>query len=323
MKTIIIIFALIATASAQVLLVSPQRDRQPTLAPHDCYCGQSCKCDPCECNVAKAKPVVSVKKAYNPTEASVIVRNANGKQAFQCSGTAIDTKTVATCWHILRERDFLNITVDGKPARVLRFDPASDVALLETEHELKSVPVAREPLKAGDECHAYGYEFDKKGLLYRWRTKISQVNRYRGFPNQSIVGRPQSGRSGGGLFNERGELVGVCSAADGQEGLYCGLDAIRQLVYGTAPKIAPQAIKPKQATPFLQDCPTGTCPLVPNGNKPAANRPIAQPPAVFQGSLCPNGNCTKAPSVQKVLPSERRQVPMSPVRRGFFFRGRR
>ena len=33
---------------------------QPTLAPHDCFCGVSCKCDPCSCNVVSAPKPTSV-----------------------------------------------------------------------------------------------------------------------------------------------------------------------------------------------------------------------------------------------------------------------
>ena len=59
MKTLLIILVLCFTASAQVLIVASQ----PTLAPHDCYCGVSCKCDSCECNVsAKPTPKISVMK---------------------------------------------------------------------------------------------------------------------------------------------------------------------------------------------------------------------------------------------------------------------
>ena len=44
--------------------------------------------------------------------------------------------------------------------------------------------------------------------------------------------RRSEGRSGGGLFNEKGELIGVCYAADyeGNEGLYAALDSIHDEV---------------------------------------------------------------------------------------------
>ena len=268
MKTLLLIFALSSLAYGQW---SWAVDPAPTLAPADCKC-VDCKCDPCDCH-AKAKPVVSVRKTFTPAEASVIVRAAKGKEAFQCSGTAICDHTVLTCWHILRERDFLNITVNGKPARVLRFDAKSDVALLTTEEQLKPVKVASEPLRAGEACTAYGYEYDKAGKLWKFPANLVQHNRYRGFPNQSTRGRDpvKSGRSGGGLFNAAGELVGVCSAADGQEGLYCGLEAVRSLVYGETQKIAPKAIEPKPSTPnivneWMRDpnCnrADGQCPLI-------------------------------------------------------------
>ena len=46
--------------------------------------------------------------------------------------------------------------------------------------------------------------------------------------NIEAQGAPVEGRSGGGLFNAKGELIGVCFAADyeGNEGLYAALDSI-------------------------------------------------------------------------------------------------
>lgn len=252
---------------AQVIwLVEPT----PTTAPKDCPC-ISCKCDPCDCNSPQlAATVKSVKKTYTPAEASVIVRASKGKEAYQASGTAICDHTVLSCWHVTRG-DGWTYTINGKPATLLRSDSKSDVALFVAEEQLKPVKVASEPLKAGEACTAYGYEWNKQGKLWRFPATLIQHNRYQGFPNQSTRGRDPvlSGRSGGGLFNASGELVGVCSAADGQEGLYCGLDAVRSLVYGETPKIAPKAIEPKPSTPnivneWMQDpnCKTGQCPLI-------------------------------------------------------------
>jgi hypothetical protein len=215
-------------------------------------------------------PVVSVKKSYAPAEASVIVRASKGKEAYQCSGTAVSDNNVVTCWHITRG-DGWTYTINGKPATLLKFDSKSDVALFSTEETLKPCKVANEPLKAGEACYGMGYEYNKQGKLWKFPANIVQHNRYSGFPNQSTRGRDPvlSGRSGGGLFNSKGELVGVCSARDGADGLYCGLDAVRSLVYGETPKIATKAIEPKPSTPnivneWMQDpnCKTGQCPLL-------------------------------------------------------------
>ena len=58
--------------------------------------------------------------------------------------------------------------------------------------------------------------------------RVIAVNRYHGAANLVVGGRPVNGRSGGGLFNESGELIGVCNAADQEEdeGLYAALSPV-------------------------------------------------------------------------------------------------
>jgi hypothetical protein len=298
---------------AQVLLISPQT---PTLAPHDCPCTPVCKCDPCVCGL-QTKPAVSVKKQYTPAEASYIVRNVIGKETFQCSGTAIDEHKLVTCWHLLRNGTG-TLTVNGMPAKIVSVDSKSDVALLHTESSLKSVPVASEPLKAGESCTAYGYEYSRKGL-FKFPSRITGINRYRGFPNVSILGRPQSGRSGGGLFNAAGELVGVCSAADGQEGLYCGLDAIKALFHH---EVKPAPSVKQLPIPDSSNFPSGKNPnvkkslTVPNPSKSTGLKPnLAAKTTPFFLQDCPNcnglpGQCKPAPPL-KVAP--RQQAISGPV----------
>lgn len=61
-----------------------------------------------------------------------------------------------------------------------------------------------------------------------WATRLTSVNRYQGFPNVEAARAPIEGRSGGGLFNSSGQLIGICFAADpeGDEGLYASLPSI-------------------------------------------------------------------------------------------------
>lgn len=57
---------------------------------------------------------------------------------------------------------------------------------------------------------------------------VNEIDKYLGPPNITASGRPVDGRSGGGLFNKDGELIGVCSAADPEfdEGLYGALPRV-------------------------------------------------------------------------------------------------
>jgi hypothetical protein len=59
-------------------------------------------------------------------------------------------------------------------------------------------------------------------------SRITTIDRYQGHPNVEVAGAPVEGRSGGGLFNAQGQLIGVCYAADPQanEGLYASLPSI-------------------------------------------------------------------------------------------------
>jgi hypothetical protein len=62
--------------------------------------------------------------------------------------------------------------------------------------------------------------------------QVAAVDRYLGSSTIECTGQPVQGRSGGGLFNEAGELIGVCSAADPTEhrGIYVGLAAVQKLL---------------------------------------------------------------------------------------------
>ncbi len=57
---------------------------------------------------------------------------------------------------------------------------------------------------------------------------ITKLNRFLGPSNVEIAGAPVQGRSGGGLFDSRGRLIGVCIAADNDldEGMFVGPEAI-------------------------------------------------------------------------------------------------
>jgi hypothetical protein len=64
------------------------------------------------------------------------------------------------------------------------------------------------------------------------RVKITYLNRYLGSDNIEIGGMPVEGRSGGGLFTQEGQLIGVCSGADAhyKEGFFAGLQSVHDLL---------------------------------------------------------------------------------------------
>jgi S1-C subfamily serine protease len=163
------------------------------------------------------------------------------------SGTVIDCREgealILTCGHIFREWsergrvsvDFFDGAAErGVPARVVKYDLKSDVALLAitTRRPLRVARVAspRVRMQKGEAVLAAGCEHGAD--VEPFPTKITQIDKYLGPPNLCIAGQPKQGRSGGGLFNAQGQVIGVCNAADAEdnEGLYASLGAIHQLL---------------------------------------------------------------------------------------------
>lgn len=281
----LIIFALIGLGATrchgQVVVAA-----EPSLAPPDCYCGQSCKCSPCECNAKSKPPVVSVKKpeVTVPNRASVKLSVSVKGVSSVASGTVIEsdgTKSkVLTCWHLFRDPGDIKVhllngtAVDG---RILKSNSKLDLALVEFDGSHDYVPFSKEQATSG--LTAYGYE--SGGELKAFPTKIIG---YYNYPDARVLGRAKPGRSGGGLFSPKGEVVGVCSASgpdSSNESVYISYPAVEQFLFGKMQASA------KASVPRA-DCPTGTCPLLPK----------AAPPS-------------------KASPSERRTKPVSPSVRGF------
>jgi thiol-disulfide isomerase/thioredoxin len=113
-------------------------------------------------------------------------------------------------------------------------DREADIALvrISSDQVFPSAPIAprRFPLAPGLPAHSVGCDHGQQPSIRAMR--VTAVNRYLGAPTIECTGQPVQGRSGGGLFNQAGELMGVCSAADPAErrGIYAGLAAIHALL---------------------------------------------------------------------------------------------
>jgi len=173
------------------------------------------------------------------------------------SGTVIGSRPgraiILTCGHLFRnfraEGKSLNTpgsasqlivdVFDGRRskayfARLLGYDLESDVGLVEIA-AARVLPVARVSstatgLSAGQRLLSFGCNGGERPT--RSLVTVTQMNRYLGPDNIECTGVPLQGRSGGGLFDAAGRVVGVCFAADPtyQRGLYAGLKPIQDLL---------------------------------------------------------------------------------------------
>ena len=167
---------------------------------------------------------------------------------FYGSGTIIyasDTQAIVlTCAHLFQSTSGLGQPVmvewfGAEPPRTYRGqliarDRNADLALvrIQTDRKLPAARVASTglSLKPGTRLYSVGCDRGSRPRVYP--TRLTAVDRYVGAPNYEILGAPRQGRSGGGLFTEDGELVGVCSAADphGNGGLFAALGAVHYLL---------------------------------------------------------------------------------------------
>ncbi len=183
----------------------------------------------------------------DPLAASVRIRVIDASGGIDVgSGTIIDSRvgvtTVLTCGHIFRywnQRARIEVDYwrDGRMQTVdahrLTHNLDDDVGLISMNVDpmascrvvaagakiLKGAPVVSVGCSGGDNPTVQNL-------------KITALDRYLGADNIEVGGMPVQGRSGGGLFNQAGQVIGVCSGADAhhREGLYVGPKTIQALL---------------------------------------------------------------------------------------------
>lgn len=169
------------------------------------------------------------------------------------TGTIIDAREgealIVTCAHLFRGPDQRPIETDGRlsielfdattgvvqvvervEGQLVSHDFDADVALVAIRPTgvVKTAPILRSPgdLQKGEPVRSVGCDLGEDPTV---RTgQVVDLNRYQGPANVEVSGAPVQGRSGGGLFNRNGRLVGVCFAADEEanEGLYAGIASV-------------------------------------------------------------------------------------------------
>ncbi len=159
------------------------------------------------------------------------------------TGTLIDSRSdhalILTCGHLFSEfkkGDSISVdifTTDGVvtlPGNYVHHDPERDLGLLTLAFsgEIETSPVAGldYELRKGMPIATCGCSNGENPTIQQGR--VTHLNRYLGPSNIETSAVPVPGRSGGGMFAETGELIGVCFAADPeeQEGLFTSLSEI-------------------------------------------------------------------------------------------------
>jgi thiol-disulfide isomerase/thioredoxin len=230
--------------------------------------------------ISEAMPTVSLAQAIEIARAATVRLRVHDGQGYGAgTGTVIDTNgdqaLVLTCGHLFRENKGqgkieIDLYIGGQTQTVmgelLDYDADThDVALVAIRPGFQMQPVQmfhpQERVRAGQTAFSFGC--DRGADPSRRDTRITGVDKYDqhlGVSNLEIAGAPIDGRSGGGLFDETGRLIGVCNAADyeGDVGIYAGPGSVQwQLDKAGLSAIYKRAGDPQTRLASLQSGNTG------------------------------------------------------------------
>ncbi|MDO4628437.1 MAG: trypsin-like peptidase domain-containing protein, partial [Planctomycetia bacterium] len=159
------------------------------------------------------------------------------------TGTIIDCRSdhalILTCGHLFREfqtGDTISIDIFTEngvqtfPARYVHHDEERDLGLISftVKREVVVMPLAASNLKIQQGMPIITAGCNGGDVPTLQNGVVTGINRLLRAPNIEVSAVPVQGRSGGGLFTQNGELIGVCFAADpqDQEGLFTSMVAI-------------------------------------------------------------------------------------------------
>ena len=205
-------------------------------------------------------PIVRA-KYDDATDRRVSARTAHGVTLDYCtrirviddtginfgSGTLVDSRPgrtlILTCGHIFRElsdRSTIEVDVFSRgeskkyAGQIVQYDLDADVGLIaiESGNALPTCRIAADTTHVVKGSPVVSLGCSSGRVPTRQQLRVTALNRYFGPDTIECTGVPVRGRSGGGLFDVNGEVIGVCDFADhkDQRGLYCGSKAIREFL---------------------------------------------------------------------------------------------
>ncbi|MFW5693446.1 MAG: S1 family peptidase, partial [Thermoguttaceae bacterium] len=163
------------------------------------------------------------------------------------TGTLIDARggeaLILTCGHIFRDsqgKGRIEVDLFGPhasqriPGRLVRYDLKADVGLvaIRVPGPVTTARVAppEHQLQRGQSVVSVGC--DNGADPTAKHSRINSLDKFLGPANVQVAGQPVEGRSGGGLFSADGLVIGVCNAADPQdgEGLFAAAECIHDML---------------------------------------------------------------------------------------------
>ncbi len=191
-----------------------------------------------------------------------LMGTANGKRVVKGMGSGVNTeKGVVTCYHVIDGQRDIEVACCGETAvaTVVVIDRDYDLALLSvpwnSPHEKAKMasesPTDGKTLRSAGRCKDGTISVEHHEWLSTDKNDIEFTN------------CANSGRSGAGLFNWSGELVGIIHGNRVEKEPYTGLARdINHVVrlgsqYTPGKPVAAATPKP----PAVQNCPNGNCPL--------------------------------------------------------------
>ena len=219
---------------------------------------------------AASNPTLSVEQAIaRAAAATVRIRVDEGNSTACGTGTIVDVRgqeaLILTCGHLFRDmQPHSQLTIDLFPGTPQEVNLPSELIDFKAEGEdiglisfriplhIEPVPILGRGQNVAVGQPAFSFGCDRGANPTRRDTQIKSINRYLGADNIEIVGAPVVGRSGGGLFDIQGRLIGVCNAANAadDEGIYASADVVytqierlglSELFEGDQPSAGPNA----------------------------------------------------------------------------------